>query len=176
MGGEWAKVKDAPWWYNERALVSVFAGAVRRCGGDAFEEFASDKRRVKETGSGRIDLWFALGKREFMAEAKQCWVYSDDPSKSVRLAGEEMDRARKDANCCIPDGRPRLAMVFGVALVPVKLKNDLPAQLQSLASIATATSTKSDAVAWVFPNLKRPLQSSDGFVLPGIILGIRKIR
>src|SRR4051812_1474895 len=73
LGRQWSSVKDAPWWYNERALVSLFAGAIWRCKGDAFEEFNEVKRGFKARPGGRIDLWFALRKKEFNAEAKQCW-------------------------------------------------------------------------------------------------------
>src|SRR5262245_34034370 len=30
---------DVPWWYNERASLSLFAGAIWKVGGIAFEEF-----------------------------------------------------------------------------------------------------------------------------------------
>jgi hypothetical protein len=35
---------DLPWWYNERASISVLAGAAWGTGGLAFEEYSEDKK------------------------------------------------------------------------------------------------------------------------------------
>lgn len=63
----WASAGDAPWWYNERALISVFAGAVWRTGGHAFEEYSTEKRGDRRESWGRVDLEFAAGRQEFRA-------------------------------------------------------------------------------------------------------------
>ena len=65
----WNYKNDAPWWYNERALLSLFAGAVWKCSksnGWAFEEFTSDKWRTmrrgnRKKGKGRGDIMFGMG-------------------------------------------------------------------------------------------------------------------
>jgi len=41
----WPK-DDAPWWYNERALLSLFAGAIWKCEGWALEEFTTGKSKA----------------------------------------------------------------------------------------------------------------------------------
>jgi hypothetical protein len=71
MAKEWLNVKDVPWWYNERASLSLFAGAVWGCHGWVFEEFGiwrkiASKRGVKYT-SGRRDIEFEVGD-ELMAQ------------------------------------------------------------------------------------------------------------
>jgi hypothetical protein len=175
MGEEWSKVGDAPWWYNERALVSLLAGAVWKCGGDAFEEFSNDKRRTKEISAGRIDLWFALGKREFNAEAKACWYYADNHDRTAHLVKRAMDRSKADAKSCIPDGRPRLAVVFGRLLVRAKKGIELEQKLKDAIEASQGSKFDHHAVAWCFPALEKPIASSDGYILPGIILWMRKV-
>ena len=64
-----------PWWFNERAAVSVLAGAVCKCGNGhyAFEEFIDKKHRTHKPSSkykGRVDLHINLRGEEFIAEAK----------------------------------------------------------------------------------------------------------
>lgn len=71
--------EDAPWWYNERALLSLFAGAVWLSKGWAFEEFAAMKRqkgRVKNRrrrGSrgarGDLEYWWPNADTSFVTEA-----------------------------------------------------------------------------------------------------------
>jgi hypothetical protein len=75
------RFNDVPWWYNERANVSVFAGAVWRNRGRAFEEFSATKRKIGTTtgrlhGSvpGRVDMYFETRDgNEYNLEAKS-WV------------------------------------------------------------------------------------------------------
>ena len=57
LGRQWSNsIGDLPWWYNERALLSLFAGAVWRTGGYAFEEFSDLKHKGirKRKGNGRV--------------------------------------------------------------------------------------------------------------------------
>lgn len=73
-------------------------------------------------------------------------------------------------------GMRRLAMVFGAVLIPKGLRRDIPRQVEAAVKLATQSEIEADAVAWVFPKLKRPLLSSDGYVLPGIIIWIKEVR
>src|SRR5689334_19566240 len=72
LANEWAELGDAPWWYNERASLSLLAGAVWLCGGTAFEEYAADKKHLGKRirYRGRSDIYFFLGGKHYMAEAK----------------------------------------------------------------------------------------------------------
>ncbi len=80
---EWEKIPDAPWWYNERALLSQFAGAIWRCKGRALEEFVATKRelklrrkaRRKDAQGARGDLEFRWPQDKFfyVSEAKLRW-------------------------------------------------------------------------------------------------------
>ena len=115
---EWGK-DDTPWWYNERALLSLFAGAVWKCGGWAFEEFATSKRtiakRVKHNRSaGRGDLMFQIGKDTFIAEAKQCWpILGYKNLSATRNLVEALHEARVQSSRLPSDGK-KLGIVFAV--------------------------------------------------------------
>jgi hypothetical protein len=43
---KWIKENDVPWWYTERASLSLFSGAIWQSGGYVFEEF-SVNREIK---------------------------------------------------------------------------------------------------------------------------------
>ncbi|MBP6865771.1 MAG: hypothetical protein KBC32_10975 [Candidatus Didemnitutus sp.] len=176
LGREWALVKDAPWWYNERALVSVFAGSIWTYGGAALEEYAEVKRGDQTRNQGRIDLWFQLGQREFLAEAKKCWVDCSDKSRALVSVNEALAKAILDAGDIPPDGRPRLAMVFAVALIPTQFAENYADQITSLQAVAKSPKIKADARAWVFPKTSTPLRSSDGYFMPGIILWVKHVQ
>jgi hypothetical protein len=40
------RYKDVPWWYNERAALSIFSGGIWNSGEFAFEEFSDEKRKI----------------------------------------------------------------------------------------------------------------------------------
>ena len=70
----WFEVGDAPWWYNERATLSLFVGAVWKCDGWAFEEFSTTKATQTQRGkvdhkSGRCDIQFTIGKSHFIGRS-----------------------------------------------------------------------------------------------------------
>jgi hypothetical protein len=45
---DWKDLPDVPWWYNERASLSVLAGSVwKQSGGIALEELVADKNGPK---------------------------------------------------------------------------------------------------------------------------------
>src|SRR5438445_755881 len=112
VANEWSGI-DAPWWYNERASLSVLAGAIWRAGGIAFEEYSEEKMYVHrhETGHksylGRCDLFFEIGSKEFIAEAK--WGYSgatNDSDVTSRIKSLMKD-ARRAASGLTPNGQCR---------------------------------------------------------------------
>src|SRR6266481_8755838 len=80
---EWDKIPDAPWWYNERALLSQFAGAIWRCKGRALEEFVATKRELKlrrkarrkdtQGSRGDLEFWWPQDKFFYVSEAKLHW-------------------------------------------------------------------------------------------------------
>ena len=118
-GREWVKYGAAPWWYNERASLSFFAGAVWQCtGGWALEEFStvkidSSERGRKQELSGRCDIDFGFGNYEYAAEAKQCWPNISNTSNSIAMVKRFLREAHQD--CRQLPGYfecPRLSIVF----------------------------------------------------------------
>lgn len=176
LGEEWREFGGAPWWYNERALVSLFAGAIWRKGGKALEEYSEHKRGKQRKASGRIDLWFAFRNLEYMAEAKQCWLRTLTHSRALQKAIDSMSLAKDDVGSLNPDRMRRLALVFGAPMIPKRYLHDLPAQIEKMEAVAQDKSIGADAVAWIFPTLAKPPISSDGYICPGIILWIKEVR
>lgn len=105
LGSRWQSDGDAPWWYNECALVSTFAGAVWLSKGYAFEEYSDTKRGKSKKGfRGRVDLEFSAGQHEFKAEVKQCWPAGRAKRDQTGYITGLMERAKQDVRRC-PPGR-----------------------------------------------------------------------
>jgi hypothetical protein len=167
----WKHWSDAPWWYGERANISVFAGATWQAKGLAFEEYAALKRGEKEDYSGRIDLEFYVGKYRFLAEAKQCWP---TVRRGASYIHSFVKKTKKDIQKCRPDGYSRLAIVFGSPKIKGKL-NLVERHEKIHEIIVQAKKVEHDAIAWVFPKLKKFPHDKD-WVYPGIIVWIKEVR
>ncbi len=181
IGTAWARdYSDCPWWYNERASLSFFAGAVWNCGGWALEEFSSTKKTESPNApttdrTGRYDINFAIGHHEYLAEAKQCWPRISSPSAALARIKETLRRASGDARAVIPHGLPVLSMVFAVPLVPLSRSSGTTGLLRSF--IAGAMTTKGVSLAWAFPLAARTLSSPDStYAYPGVMIIVRLVR
>jgi hypothetical protein len=77
---------DVPYGYNERATLSILAGAIWRNHPSnlVLEEFSMEKSWSKASYKGRQDIWFRVSKRECFGEAKQQWI----PLSKVRTEAE----------------------------------------------------------------------------------------
>ncbi len=179
LARRWEEYGDAPWWYNERASVSILAGAAwktRR--GYAFEEFVGDKRKVNRKKvrlcAGRFDLEFCVSEWLFIAEAKQCWIPGTRRQDCFECVSEAMDRARADVRRCQPEGVRRLAIVFGVPYFSKRNEEEIPEKIDRL--VDYALDVEADAFAWVFPNLEEYPESGDGHLHPGVMMWIREVK
>ena len=114
------KDKDVPWWYNERALLSVLSGAVwLQKGAMAFEEYSTIKKWKPRKGAkskpykGRQDIYIRINSHEFIGEAKDVWSAATPknmhPAKRVNAG---MDRAVKAIKNTCASGEKRLAILF----------------------------------------------------------------
>jgi len=119
MFRSWRNAGDVPWWYNERASLSVLSGAVWQTGGEAFEEYSDYKRgismrtgRLSKEYAGRVDFYFRINRRDFKGEAKFCWLSA---LATVRDQTEKLtsclEEARSDARKLQPDGQERVGLV-----------------------------------------------------------------
>ena len=178
LGRQWSKTGNLPWWYNERALLSIFAGAIWRKNGHVFEEFSEMKlgRVDKKEANGRVDLWFETSGGEFRAEAKHALIPITNKSKQQNSLNALMKRAVADAGCNPPDGGEsrRLAIAFAVPYIVAKTTREKH-QKQIKWFIEMAKAVDYDAIAWVFPNLKK-LPAPDGWACPGIVIFIKEVK
>lgn len=180
LGRQWSKhAGDLPWWYNERALLSLFAGAVWRTGGQAFEEFSELKRKEKRKrlGHGRVDLWFEAAGREFRAEAKAAEIPLSARARPLEKMRALMLRAVKDAGCNPADGSKsrRLALAFAVPYLSAATKAH---ELKELTDQFVAFARKEvdhDAIAWYFAD-RENLPAHGGWICPGIVVWVKLVK
>jgi hypothetical protein len=180
--GLWRPDKDVPWWDNERASLSIFAGAVWRAGGVCFEEYCDEKRGLsRRTGrlmrpyAGRVDLYFEFEGRRFIAEAKRMWSgFSSPGAKPMVRADKKLDKARADIRKVKPRrGQRRLAILFAIPYFRVRVKNSLDERVEKW--IAELEKLKCSARAWVFPSEARNIKAPDGFYHPGAAILIDEV-
>lgn len=102
---------DAPWWYNERANISIFSTAASRIDWIALEEYGTEKivkndtkSERKEKKNGRCDLYLydcvSRGSKNknasdysYAIEAKQTWPAMTGKSNT----GERVEKKWKEA-------------------------------------------------------------------------------
>lgn len=165
---------DCPWWYNERALLSVFVGALWRTGNEAFEEFSEYKRTAKGYSAGRIDLWFSIRGAEFWAEVKACEIAITHSAKQAGRIQAALNAAKRDVARLAPDGSTgRLAMTFVAPYLTHRQKSKCGSRITWLLEVCK--STRPDAMAWVFPGEKR-LPRHKKWVSPGIVVLVRLVK
>lgn len=178
LARQWSKsAKDLPWWYNERALLSVFVGAIWISGGKAFEEFSEKKRkgRRRRSSQGRVDLWFQTRGGEFLVEAKHAEIPITKRSGQQQSLETLLSRAVEDTRDNPADGTTkRIALTFAVPYFTAKAS---PARRRSQIDwfLKLIEDVDTDAVAWVFPKLQK-LPESKGYVCPGIAVMIKRVR
>jgi len=100
--GRLSNWKDVGWWYNERASVSLLAGAAGRAGAITLEEYFTDlaqtRRRPRKYKYVRQDVYLNIAHSEYVGEAKQIWMWL--PNESARLLDNlygSIDSAVNDA-------------------------------------------------------------------------------
>ena len=187
--------QDNPWWYNERASLSVLAGAAWRLKGwTALEEFSTTKRGIVPEDQidpgrivrGRCDLHVAHRTTGFAIEAKQAWQCIGKRAQADNVS-KAMEKAWKDAgNLTSDEGDHRLALTFvaphlavsevgekrsrGDALINEDLvREKVEGWLESLELSAM------DAHAFVFP--KRAggfINTRQTLVFPGVLICIKR--
>lgn len=170
--------KLPPWLYNERADVSLFAGAVWRSMEYAFEEFQEEKRKLTKRRKrlshhyrGRTDMFFTVGRQRFIVEAKQC-------SPGMGAGGNEtkIEHALAKARLSVKQTKRRrqrqLAVVFVTPYVNKKKhRRDLNQRLGNW--LKAARKIPCSARAWVFPQETRFLRYGDRYY-PGVFMIIRE--
>ncbi len=171
--------RDAPWWYNERASVSLLVGCVHSAGGFAMEEFVSPKKGLAL--NGRNDLWFeTAGKQKFAAEAKQCWP-------SLLRVNEGIERLKQYRLAAIADAERLhletdttcLAITFAAPYLKVSAAASVEDKVEAFVTQLEgliADAWKDDGVVWAFPPSHRTLTSSrTDDLYPGSVLIVTRV-
>jgi hypothetical protein len=166
---------DVPWWYNERASLSLFAAAIWKSGGIALEEFSTLKGKKKKHWIGRGDLYAKLGRNEYMIEAKQQWssLSARSVKTKVKLVNSLFD-ARHAAGHTKSYGAKRLGLVFAIPYLPVREKKDIDERIDSWLRLVKLIEGVS--VSWIFPKEARDRFRHKGYLYPGVALLIRPLR
>ncbi len=131
---------DLPYYYNERASLSLLATAFAKCDWLVMEEFTSSKTDGHQNGDarggiyrGRTDLWVAQenGDLDLLIEAKQCFF---PPKARDRLPAAFILSSFADARCNLDGTSQRVAVTF---LVPSMPPTASRGELVSVADVAT---------------------------------------
>jgi hypothetical protein len=181
---------DCPWWYNERASLSLFAGAVWLSDGWAFEEFSTKKwaRRMGKKGRkriGRCDIQFGIGKNTFVAEAKQAWptIGRSDQSGMVTVRAY-LQKARDESSRLPNNEGKKLGILFVVPLIRRSKRKQVDKilrrkQIDKILSSFLEQLRKQEnrTMAWVFPKKTRTMSyRGNNYYYPGIVLLIQRSR
>lgn len=189
--------QDNPWWYNERASLSVLAGAAWRLNDKswtALEEFSTTKRGVVPEKSidggrivrGRCDLHVAHKSTSFAIEAKQAWQ-----AIGSRAQVDKVTRARKlawiDAGKLTSDEADhRIALTFVspyLALSEVGEKgrkgealiNESLVQEKVIEWLGSVPLKDLDAYAYYFPKRTRGfVNARQTRIFPGVLICIER--
>ncbi len=176
----WRKKTHVPWWYNERASLSSFAGAIWRTGGIAFEEFSAKRKTPMPDGGGdterwqgRIDLQFSYQGSDFVAEAKQAWPRIGRRSKSaVGDIEDALQQAGKEAQTIVKNWGDRLAIVFAAPLFPESEIANERKLLKNWRDVVEQVKCDGSAFFWLH-NCQQIID--DGEVYPGAGIFIQRV-
>jgi hypothetical protein len=175
---DWFQEQDAPWWYNERASVSFYAGAVWQSKGWSFEEFSTEKiiTSKRNIQIGRCDIVFSINDKAFSAEAKQIWPTLTSNFKSTTdNVNKSLYISCKEALKNIDIGYTCLGMVFVTPQLHISKKDHIDYYIKGL--IDQLLRIDFSTIAWVFPKMTRNLRPDNknrNYIFPGVILIIKK--
>jgi hypothetical protein len=190
-----ANDRDNPWWYNERASLSVLAGAAWTLKNwHALEEFSTLKRhRTLEPGvdsgslrNGRCDLYVQSPDTSFAIEAKQTVQSIGVRSDGYTFSDRAMRKAWADSGDLNNwEADRRFAVTFIVPSIPMrevlskeageekvcakKVEQAIKAWLTDEPCFLGISMKRTD-FAFVFPQLGNPHYSMDEKYYPGIVV------
>ncbi|MDL2198140.1 hypothetical protein QQF45_03570 [Halopseudomonas aestusnigri] len=202
MAGDAGEGGDCCWWYNERANVSVLAGAAWAKGWVALEEYSRLKRaQVPMSGvddedgldaRGRVDLYVSTHDEDYAFEAKQVWLRLDPGFETAGYSGkitEGMNAARQDALKLVGEADAHYAVTFVIPFISAAALDeaaiaDLNGRLsQWLSGLSTCPSYAGCApghgpvqMAYVFPRMEeRCYVNAAGYYYPGVLMLLEDI-
>lgn len=199
LAREWAPVRygskrDCPWWYHERTAVGFLSAAIWKTGGEAIEEYGTDKKkklrsRRSERGytqRGRGDLMFCVNKEwskenSFVAEAKQTHPSLNATFKQLKRRVEDrLGKARNDSSRTRRYGYTRLGLLFLCPYTPNRGLTTTEVRDWIRNVIKVAEILRAD-LAWSFPRIAQDLSEEDpgdrkDYFYPGVALLVKPLR
>ncbi len=153
------KLKDVPYWYNERACVSLLAGGAWLAGYVAMEEYSETKIYRNKNYPGRCDLYLSNKPHELAIEVKKETrkiPASLDGGKGLPATWQEIHKSAIDSARALPEKNvPRGALtfvtVYSYELVYSKIQREfesLVSELLSQESRLMLLSQKSGLIFW----------------------------
>jgi hypothetical protein len=161
---------DALYWWNERANISILAGAVWESGEYALEEFRVDKKYRKERRRGRADLWFSWRGIGYLAEVKRIGVpLSNKACECTEKIRKSLESARKDVVITKMGSYAERALGI-VFVVPYLPKNEKTRMNETLGRLLDEIEKVDyDIMAYIFPRSSRSLCDKK-YYFPGVVL------
>lgn len=136
---------DLPYWYNERANVSILAGAAWRSEMTAIEEYQSEKETsTKNKFNGRNDIYIADKKHGFAIEAK--FVSPEIKKEKLSCVGKAIEKAIDDTKN-LRDQEIKVAAVF----VAPHSEGRKASKKEVVEFISKMNEFEPHAQAWCFP-------------------------
>jgi hypothetical protein len=130
---------DLPYHFNERATLSILAGAIWR--GDenslVLEEYRTDKRSTEGNYKGRRDVWFHVSGHTCYGEAKQLWIPLYRPRNDLNQLLAVLEQETNSAQQALPDVPNAERPEFGLGILFVT-----PSILKAHIAIAQVNLTK----------------------------------
>ena len=101
IGHYCCEVGEPPYYYNERANISLLAAGAWEAGAAVLEEYQTSKKSKevqRKPGRGRCDLFVCTNGTDFQIEAKHVWMRADARDKTVKnRIRKGFEEAFKDA-------------------------------------------------------------------------------
>lgn len=159
--------EDAPYWRNERANVSMLAGAAWMSGAAAMEEYGTEKTFEDAKKNGRADLYITWLDHDCAIEAKYCWFGKDKPRNLIGAVMNANSDARTNRDS---------ATVYAVVFAALYRKpTEFWAPSEMIEAIARYV-PRPDIFAAHFPGHCRELKGEDGYICPGVALIMNRVR
>lgn len=164
-----ASIGEPAYWCNERADVSILAGAAWRLDGMCIEEYSEEKGTKSDRWKGRADLFMRLGQADYCIEAKHVWV-GLKPTPAVKKVVESLEAARRDAAA---REREQAHFHLGITFVVPYIKASRPVTPERCeAFLDGMRRVRPDFLAWQFhlADAETQIWHDDGYRYPGVVL------
>ena len=160
---------DLPYWYNERANVSILAGGAWRSGFTAIEEYQVEKIACEQPARGRNDIFITDAEFSISIEAKV--AYPD--ISQLELARKQMEFALSAA--VVDAGNVQVTdLKAGAAFIAPHSKGRPATQNEINDFVALVVESRVGLVAYCCPGLAQSLPSHDGKYYPLVALLLQR--